>query len=522
MALFRQGVTEQRLGSLSNPGSTNWEDLLEDQHPYQQVPHTAGIIGTLRTLGGGRKPLFISEYGIGSAVDLWRAVRHYERLGATHALDARWYRQHLDRFLTDWQRWHMEEAFGRPEDFFAESNRRMAGQRRLGLNAIRANPHCIGYSVTGTVDQGMTGEGLFTTFRELKPGTVDAVFDGWAPLRWCLFVEPVHVYRGAEVRLEAVLANEDQLAPGRYPLRLEVFGPGQQLVWQHKTNLVIPAIGSAGVPSFALPVFAGNVAVDGPAGRHRFTATLEQGGAPAGGEVEFLVADPAQLPQVDTEVVLWGQDAPVEQWLSGHGLRHRPFRGPAETQRVVILAGTRPPAPGSATAFRELATQLARGSCAIFLAPEVFAEGGNAGAWLPLSHKGSLARLGGWLYHKDEWAKPHPIFEGLPTGLLDYAYYRELIPDQVWAGQDAPVEAVAGANDCSIAYSSGLLLSVHRLGEGRFILNTLRLRETLGRHPATDRLLVNLLRLAAPDRGKPLADPPPDWDKQLQSFGYTP
>jgi len=104
----------------------------------------------------------------------------------------------------------------------------------------------------------------------------------------------------------------------------------------------------------------------------------------------------------------------------------------------------------------------------IFLAPEVFAEGRQIRGVAPLSNKGSLARLGGWLYHKDEWAKPHPLFEGLPTGLLDYAYYRELIPDQVWAGQDVPAEAVAGANDCSIAYSSGLLLSV-AFGWGRAV-----------------------------------------------------
>jgi len=42
----------------------------------------------------------------------------------------------------------------------------------------------IGHSVTGTQDQGLTGEGLTATlFRELKPGVVDAMFDAFAPLR---------------------------------------------------------------------------------------------------------------------------------------------------------------------------------------------------------------------------------------------------------------------------------------------------------------------------------------------------
>jgi hypothetical protein len=48
------------IGSLSNPGSMVWEDVLSDQHPYQRVPHTAGIIRTLRTVSGVKLPVFIS------------------------------------------------------------------------------------------------------------------------------------------------------------------------------------------------------------------------------------------------------------------------------------------------------------------------------------------------------------------------------------------------------------------------------------------------------------------------------
>ena len=224
-ARFPLGAVETSQGGVSNPGSAVWEDILADKHPYQRVPHTADIVRTLRTIDGSGLPLVISEYGIGSAVDLWRATRHYERFGATHAEDAQFYRDKLDRFLADWERWRMADAFGRPEDFFAQSNARMAGQRLLGLNAIRSNPNVIGYSLTGTVDQGMSGEGLWTTFRELKPGTADALFEGFAPLRFCLFVEPLHAYRGTPARFEAVLANEDALAPGEYPVRLQVFGP---------------------------------------------------------------------------------------------------------------------------------------------------------------------------------------------------------------------------------------------------------------------------------------------------------
>jgi hypothetical protein len=219
-------------------------------------------------------------------------------------------------------------------------------------------------------------------------------------------------------------------------------------------------------------------------------------------------------------VVLWGEDPSLKKWLTEHGVPHREFASTPPGAREVILAGMRPPAPGGAAAFRELAGRIARGSTAVFLAPEVFANGDQPVAFVPLANKGNLARMNSWLYHKDEWAKPHPIFDGLPAGLLDYALYRQLIPDVAWSGQDAPAEAVCGANDASLNYASGLMLSVHQLGAGRFILNTLRIREHLGADPAADRLLVNVLRYAARDHQQPLADLPPDFDAQLQAMGY--
>ena len=97
-----------------------------------------------------------------------------------------------------------------------------------------------------------------------------------------------------------------------------------------------------------------------------------------------------------------------------------------------------------------MAERVARGSTVVFLTPSTLSDGKSATAWLPLANKGGYQGLSSWLYHKDEWCKRHPIFEGLPApGLLDYAYYRELIPDAAFVGLDAPDEVVAAANDAS-------------------------------------------------------------------------
>ncbi len=517
---FERGITEKGVGTLSNPESTVWEDVLSDQHPYQRVPHTAGIIQNLRGLHGNGRPVFISEYGVGSAIDLVRVVRLYEQLGKAEVEDAQFYRLQRDRFLADWDRWHLADTFGRPEDFFSACLGKMAGLRLSGINAIRSNPHCVGYSLTGTVDQGMTGEGLTTTFREPKRGTFEAIFDGLAPLRWCLFAEPVQAYRKTPIRLEAVLANEDILRPGTYPIRLEVIGPGAKRIFHRSLTVNIPkGTGKKELP-FALPVFSEEVVLDGPAGKYQLLACFERGAAAAGGEVEFYLGDPEEMSQLEREVVLWGEDEELKGWLSARGIRVRPFSPEAPGRRELILVGRK--ATGGVEAFRELARRIASGGGVVFLSPEVFRRGDQPVGWLPLKRKGGLQALRSWVYLKDEWAKRHPLFEGLPAGgLLDMTFYRDLIPDLVWVGQEPPAEVVAGAINTSQDYSSGLLVSVYQLGAGRFILNTLLIHENLGSQPAADRLLLNALEYAGRDLEKPLAELPSDFDGELEAMGFV-
>jgi hypothetical protein len=326
-------------------------------------------------------------------------------------------------------------------------------------------------------------------------------------LRWCLFAEPVHIARGGKIRLEAVLANEDVLKPGDYPARILVSGPNQARILDRHIAVTIPPRKAGNEPPFAQPCFSTELAVDGPSGKYQLLATFERGAAAAGGNIEFYVTDPGEMPPVNADVILWGEDPFLAHWLAGHGIPTRPFspqaaiesgQGRKMLRPEVILASSKPPSRSCKAAFDELSRRIAAGATAIFLDPQVFAAADDPTAFLPLEPRGTLVPIRGWLYLKDEWAKRHPIFDGLPAGgLMDYNYYRELIPDLVWQGQDPPAEAVAGAIKASQDYSSGLMLAVYRRGEGRLVLNTLKIRENLEVHPAAQRLLRNLLRYAA-------------------------
>lgn len=525
---------ELGIGSISNPGSQEWECLLGneapgsskshgtpvpayiekmgDVHVYPWVPHTQKEITFLREVGLDTKPVFISEYGIASGIDLERVVRQYEQRGAGESGECKFHRQALDKFMVDWNRWNMAECFGDPEEFFSQSVKAMARERWLGLNAIRSNPHVAGFDITGTTDQGYSGEGLVTSFRELKPGTTDALFDSMASLRWCLFAEPVNVYQGGKLRIDAVLANEDALSPGNYPARFDVFGPNNEKVYSETAGVHI-----AGGEPFALPVFSGEIAADWPVGKYRLVASFEKNAAAAGRETTFYVTKPVKEAGLKMPVTLWGKDEKLRKWLADRGVEVSEFNPQEQTNRELILVGGVAAAPGGADVFKKLATRVARGSSVVFLDPNVFAVGGAQASldWIGL--KGSLLNLPNNVYHKDDWSKRHPIFEGLPSGaLMDYTFYRQIISNVGWARPDAPTETVAGAIMPFTGYTSGVLVSVDQLGAGKVVLNCLSLSDNLGKDPAADRLLANMLRFAEPDATKGLESLPDSFEARFK------
>ena len=565
MVLLNSGRWDNKwsIGSICNPGSTVWEHLLGaeekdvpdgkgfsgpgyvkdagDAHYYPPIPLSADSINFFRTLGENTKHVFLSEHGNGSEVDAIRVIRLYEQAGAPENLeDYQQYRSEAEKYLADWERFGLDTVFASPGDLLLQSQRVQAEQRLVGLNAIRSNPNLCGYSLTGLCDQGMTAEGLWTTFRELKPGMVDAIRDGWAPLRWCIFVEPVHGYSGQPFKLEAVLANEDALRPGEYPVRLKVFasltndfvlwvGPGGAVL-DRSIALNVPNPQTHPEPPTVLPVFSETIQIDGPAGKYEIVAYFERGAAPVGGRSHFFISDPGSLPSVDTEVTIWGDEERLETWLKNRGIRCRNFVDTAPQSREVILVGGLSGPPGDLDAFRELVRRIAQGSTAIFLTPKAFKRGDNALGFLPLAEKGSLRLTQGWAAGRDDFAKAHPIFDGLPSnGLLDLIFYRDLIAGETYDGQDTPAELVAGAFAVGSyqpgGYYSGTHIAVYPLGAGRFILNTLLVLENLGKHPAADRLALNFLRYAATDAGKPwftkpLALLPADFEEQLENMEY--
>ena len=394
---FGGGRQPGAIGSLSNPGSTVWEDVVSDQHPYKRVPHTARIIRELRTVSRRREARCSSRNTASAAASIWpRHDRHFEQLGAEQARRRPVVPPAAGPVHGRLETLEPGRHVRQPGGLLRQCLAKMGGQRLLGLNAIRANPNVVGHSMTGTVDQANCGEGLFTTFRELKPGTVDAMFDGWYPLRWCLFVEPVNVYRrdagppggraGQRGRAEA--GRVSGAAAGGWARR-----PSASSSRRSRSRSPIPT--AKPEPPFALPVFAEDVVIDGPAGKYRFLVTFRAAGRrrPAARRSSTWPIRP-KCPTVETEVVLWGEDAELAKWLADAAAFARgPFapkppdgaRGDSRLRPRRRRRAGRPRSaswPGASPAAPTV----------VFLSPAVFAKGDNR---VRLGAAGEEGRAGG-------------------------------------------------------------------------------------------------------------------------------
>lgn len=533
--LFSSGRWDNNLGigSGCNPGSEQWDVYLGDEHPdggdaqdknrmgdihiYLSTPHSPWSIRHLRTVGSGnRHGTFLSEYGIGSGQHLPNILALHRRHGGERMELYRWFTDMNERFMKEWRAWRLDEMYATPTDYFDASLAVMAPKRRVGLDAVRANPNLVGHAVTSLGDIPSDGEGLLTSERHPKPGVAEVMKSVWAPLHLCPFVEPYNLYRGRGIQFEAVLANEDVLPPGVHEARLSVVDATGHTVWEEAVTFTVPE----GEPPLAIPFFSRKVAADWPAGKYRFVARFAETTAGTSGEAEFYVEETSRMPAVQAEVTLWGRDDKLHAWLEKAGIRTAPYSVTPPEHRELILVGHDRPDDFTPESFAELARRVACGSTVVFAdyAAWTAEGGGQKGGWGALDSRSILwpplqgnpdacvRKMKVWLYLADFWGKTHPVFTNMPAGgLLDSVYYRNLLAGEdarCLTGAPAPTEAIAGGTYTSFCnrYHSGLALASYEFGAGRYIVNTFHICENLGDDPAAEMLLRNLLNYGSGDR----------------------
>ena len=165
-----------------------------------------------------------------------------------------------------------------------------------------------------------------------------------------------------------------------------------------------------------------------------------------GGRIDFRISRTDALPKIRHAVALLGVPGEVGSWLAARGVACRRFDQLGGEENAVVLVGDAPNSPDRAGVWEELARRMARGSVVVFLKPSAFSDVGDGVRWLPLARKGRCRESHNWVYHREDIAKPHPVFEGMAAGgIMDWYCYLQVTPQSLFDGQDPPEEVLAAA-----------------------------------------------------------------------------
>ena len=494
------------LGSISNPGSYKWDTFLGaenipdypnrelprkfqggstdgamgDIHPYMNVPVDADTRNWLRTLGSDTLPVFISETGIGSQCDPMRSYlvncdRKLMDVITVDTVKRVW--ELADEFLDFYD---LRQIYPFVTDICKDADKLNGAQRTLLFDHIRSNPNVNGYSITSV---GTGNEGIFEDKYVVKETVAHSIQEGWEPLRWALFTDERVVYGDRPFGIEAVLCNEDALSPGDYAACAYIKGK-DGCVWRKEFTVSYPEEGVGNMPPLAASVLKDTVSL--PEGEYIFSVRLLNGGSPFGGDLPITVTSPR--PHGVGRISVWGISEKMAEFLERNGFEAvRELKDSGES----IVIGN----PTESDAAEKVMALLEDGRTLLFTDVEWFADKPELLAAI-VGEGAAVTKCWGRLYHHDNVAVSHPVFEGLQNaGLLDLEKYGDTYPRYIVSGGRRPDKTLCAAVRIEATLcGSGLSLGEYSFGKGKAVLNAFRFEDTLGKFPYADRLFFNLMR----------------------------
>ncbi len=504
---------EYNVGSISNPGSYEWECAwgregsaddcvhtyptrfhasrnlgMGDLHPYVYIPMDAVARNWFRTVGEDGKPIFISECGIGTQENPMRRYFHLLNSGmspqseSVKEIKKVW--EDMEYFVSHYG---MEQVYPFATDLCRASDRQNGRQRQMLFDLIRSNPMINGYSLTswGTGNEGtLEGDGV------IKETVAYAMQEGLSPLRWALFTDHRVIYENKPFTIEAVLCNEDVMKAGSY--RAQAYVKGKEgVAWKREFEAVYPEKGYGNMPPLAATVLRETLSL--PEGSYTFSVRLLEGACPFGGELRLEVAAPKRATKSEKSVATWGIAEKTEAVLRQHGIKTANLTGLDEKADTTVLVGC-PENYTDTTAWQRLFALAEGGATVVFLNAELFAET-ETEKYLKMiaGEEAKCSSTIDWLYHFDTIHIPHPLFYGIhEEGMIDLECFSELYPRKNFLNTARADKTVAASLrvDCGNCAAS-LTVGEYHVGKGKMVLNNFRIEEALGENPYADQMLLN-------------------------------
>lgn len=513
LVIFSSGRWDKNLsnGSLCNPYKTEWEFLwngdgtsdrtdteyhqntgfgnrntfeVGDVHYYpQHLPHTEYSINFLRTVGSiYQRPVFISETGIGSALDTVSLVNRFKQDGRKKKYpDVKMIHQINDIFLNELHKYKFDDLYPFPSELMKGSFENHAKYREYDFNILRSNPYLNGLSLTGMLDHSICGEGLWTLYREFKPKIADVLQTGFSHLMWCVLPKKTSLFKGEAFEVEVLISNEDKLKINeRYHVRAAIIKDGR--VYDLRKYSFV----ADGRKSFVIPVFTDSF----PTGRlddGEYTFKVELFGAQAaGGTCRFNVYDHVTS-KTNRSVYCIGMSDGDKAKIQKYG-----FKISDKFENNVVLAGE-----VTKDNIDEIKNILADGAFVICL--KAGDEENLSLELLPEERRPEkINREVDWLYHRETVANyKSSFFDGMPCGTLDVELYGKIFSEADFDATEEQVPDVTHAIAFSTGfpnprgYLGGFKLGTYYLGKSKLILNTFKLLDSAV--PMGEKLLINII-----------------------------
>lgn len=505
------------IGSFSNPGSLEWNygwggespdaqprefkkiraDLdpyitpMGDNHLYPTVPLQNDVRDFVRNIGKDTNPVFLSEYGVGTQMDLHDL--YFDQVEESHKDHPKipYYGIQIQR-LEEWiEKYGMEHVYSAPRDFLMASIYAGAEQRRESIDPIRANPQMCGHSLTSFT---VSNEGGYYRNGSFVPGFVDALRDSFAPLKWSIFMDSTQIYEDAPFEIEVVLCNADVLPAGNYTAVLAVRG-SDGVVFRKTYDFEYPE----GKPLAASVIRA---KIDGlSADEYTASVWLNDHRQPTCDKKSFRVHSQKGLLPLSGSIFAVGDMCRAEEFLCKCGMTSASSANDAD----VIVVGR---LSEGEEQQKEILSMAFSGKKVIILDSQFWSSANTSAQGFmqsidysseadPANVFGSCIYVRNWLYHLDSYIADKKVFCGLADiGLLDMDLFRRVYPDHYLIDTAKPKKTYCAsfgsglfAKDSCIA---ALTMGEFEFGKGSVTVNTFKLLENVGNDPVADRILYNL------------------------------
>ncbi|MBE6631381.1 MAG: hypothetical protein E7623_01630 [Ruminococcaceae bacterium] len=505
---------ENMMASASNPGSYEWdgyfgaegiEDFCEksrnrsrhlfghfadcalgDLHTYMHMPMSEDTKDWFRTVGYNSRPVMITESGVGAQEDPMRWCLNLESLGfgddyePYRCIKGIW--DKLENFIDFYG---LKGIYPFANDLCRESNRLNGRQREHIFDIIRSNPMISGYSLTSMGDDC---EGLLEGEYVMKENVSYAMQCGLAPLKWSLFTSDRTVYANVPFEIEAVLCNEDRLAPGIYKASARIKGK-DGIVWQKDFDAVYPENGYAGLPPLAATVLKEKVSL--PAGEYIFAVRLLEKAAPFGGELKVKVLEPTLADKVEEKISVLGLCEGSKTVLTRYAISYSEFEN-YSGEKLILVGNT--DIINDDKIWADLRGAAEDGANVVFLSSYAFEKAPDRLKEIVGEKAGTGDRHCG-LYHVDNVHIDHPLFYNIEgEGMADFETYGAAYPKAIFTNVNKPDLSISAAIQIGREGADhGLSLGEYNIGKGRFVLSGYKIADVAGKHPISDQLLLNFV-----------------------------